>query len=128
MIANDQYETVWSFKSGLIISMQTRRNFGERVLSIFLTKIMAAIFDFNGSGRLGRERSLYQGVVDSQKYVERWGGRVKITPVRLSSLIFLPKFLFVTWKRRLISFLDFSLKPSMSLKVNQPANSLKREG
>ena len=97
MIANDQYETAWSFKSGLIISMQTRRNFGERVLSIFLTKIMAAIFDFNGSGRLGRERSLYQGVVDSQKCnVERWGGRVKITPVRVSSLIFLPKFPFVT--------------------------------
>ena len=108
MIANDQYETAWSFKSGLIISLQTRRNFGERVLSIFLTKIMATIFDFNDSGRLGRERSLYQGVVDSQKYVERWGGRVKITPVRVSSLIFLPIFLFVTWKRRLISFLDFS--------------------
>ena len=108
MIANDQYETAWSFKSGLIISLQTRRNFGERVLSIFLTKIMATIFDFKGSGRLGRERSLYQGVVDSQKYVERWGGRVKITPVRVSSLIFLPKFPFVTWKRRLISFLDFS--------------------
>ena len=71
MIANDQYETLWSFKSGLIISMQTRRNFGERVLSIFLTKIMAAIFDFNGSGRLGRERSLYQGAVDSPKYGER---------------------------------------------------------
>ena len=66
MIANDQYRTVWTFKSGLIISMQTRRNFGERVHSIFLTKIMAAIFDFNGSGRLGRERSLYQGAVDSQ--------------------------------------------------------------
>ena len=66
MIANDQYETVWSFKSGLIISMQTRRNFGERVLSIFLTKIMAAIFNFKGSGRLGRERSLYQEAVDGQ--------------------------------------------------------------
>ena len=67
MIANDQYETAWSFKSELIISMQTRRNFGERVLSIFLTKIMATIFDFKGSGRLGRERSLYQGAVDGQK-------------------------------------------------------------
>ena len=29
-----------------IISLQSRRNFGERVLSNFLTKIMAAIFDF----------------------------------------------------------------------------------
>ena len=36
------------------------RNFGERVPSIFLAKIMAAIFDFNGSGRLGRERNLYK--------------------------------------------------------------------
>ena len=61
MIAKDQYETVRSFKSGLIIFMQTRRNFGERALSIFLTKIMAAIFDFNGSGRLGREGNLYHG-------------------------------------------------------------------
>ena len=42
-------------------SLQSRRNFDERVLSIFLTKIMAAIFDFNGSGRLVRERNLYQG-------------------------------------------------------------------
>ena len=35
--------------------------FSERVLSIFLTKIMATIFDFNGSGRLGREGNLYHG-------------------------------------------------------------------
>ena len=42
------------------VGLQSRRTFGERVLSIFLTKIMAAIFDFNGSGRLGRERNLYQ--------------------------------------------------------------------
>ena len=44
-----------------ICSLQSSRNFEERVLSIFLTKIMAAIFDFNGSGRLVRERNLYQG-------------------------------------------------------------------
>ena len=44
-----------------ICSLQSSRNFDERVLSIFLTKIMAAIFDFNGSGRLVRERNLYQG-------------------------------------------------------------------
>ena len=38
---------------------------------------MAAIFDFNGSVRLGRERNLYQGAVE-------WvgGGGVKITPVQ----------------------------------------------
>ena len=40
--------------------LQVRRNLGERVLNTFLTKIMAAIFHFNGSGRLGRERNLYQ--------------------------------------------------------------------
>ena len=40
---------------------QSRRNFGERVLGIFLTKIMATTLDFNGSRTLGRERNLYQG-------------------------------------------------------------------
>ena len=44
-----------------ICSLQSSRNFDERVLSIFLTKIMATIFDFNGSGRLVRERNLCQG-------------------------------------------------------------------
>ena len=39
-------------------SQQSRRNFGERVLSIFLAKIMTAIFGFHGSGRLGREGNL----------------------------------------------------------------------
>ena len=43
------------------ISLKSTRNFGERVLSIFLAKIMAATSDFNGSGRLGRRRNLYQG-------------------------------------------------------------------
>ena len=39
----------------------------ERVLSIFLAKIMAAIFYFNDSGRLGIERNLYQEGVNGQK-------------------------------------------------------------
>ena len=34
-----------------------RQNFGERVLCIFLVKIMAAVFDFYSSVRLGRERN-----------------------------------------------------------------------
>ena len=42
-------------------SQQSGRNFGERMLGISLTKIMAAIFYFNGSERLGREMNLYQG-------------------------------------------------------------------
>ena len=41
-------------------SQQSRRNFNERVLSIFVAK-MTAIFDFNNSGRLRNERNLYQG-------------------------------------------------------------------
>ena len=39
------------------ISLRSRCNFGERGLGIFLTKVMAYIFEFNGSGRLGRERN-----------------------------------------------------------------------
>ena len=42
-------------------NLQTRRNFGERVLSIFLATIMVAIFDYNSSGRLGRVINLYHG-------------------------------------------------------------------
>ena len=42
-------------------SLQRKRNFGERVLSKFILNIMAAIFNFNGSGRLGRGINLYQG-------------------------------------------------------------------
>lgn len=42
-------------------SLQSRRIFGERVLSIFLARIAAVIFEFNESERLGRERNLYQG-------------------------------------------------------------------
>ena len=45
-------------------SPQSRCNFGVRVFKSvlnFLAKIMAVIFDFNGSGRLGREINLNQG-------------------------------------------------------------------
>ena len=41
-------------------SLQSRRNFGERVLIIFLTEIIAAIFNYNGSGRLGGERNFHK--------------------------------------------------------------------
>ena len=57
------------------ISLQSRRNFGERVLSSFITKIMAAIFDFNGSERLGREKNLFQGGGPRSKIKERGRGR-----------------------------------------------------
>ena len=57
------------------ISLQSRRNFGERVLSGFITKIMAAIFDFNGSERLGREKNLFQGGGRRAKIKERGRGR-----------------------------------------------------
>ena len=65
---------IWCFLNGIyhlqlknnsqyrvIVSLQSRRDFGEWLLSISLTNIMAAIFDFNSSWRLGRERNLYQG-------------------------------------------------------------------
>ena len=42
--------------------LQSRCNFDERELNI-----MAAIFEFNSSGRLGRERNLYQGAPVGQK-------------------------------------------------------------
>ena len=41
--------------------LQSRHNFGKLVLRILFMKIMVAIFDFNGSGVLGREINLYQG-------------------------------------------------------------------
>ena len=50
---------IWLKKSQIIVSLQSRNNFGEQVLSNLLTKILAAIFDCNGSGRLDRERNLY---------------------------------------------------------------------
>ena len=37
------------------------------MLSIFLKKIIAAFFDFNGSRRLGREKICTKGAVNSQK-------------------------------------------------------------
>lgn len=61
-------DSLIKFLSGLIQkptlqlkdSQQSRRNFDEQVLSIFVAK-MTAIFDFNNSGRLRHERNLYQG-------------------------------------------------------------------
>ena len=42
---------------GLFVdSLQSGRNFGERVLGIFSATTMATIFDFNGSDRLRREK------------------------------------------------------------------------
>ena len=41
-------------------SLQSRCKFGRWVLSIFLEKTMAAIFNFNGSARLGKDRNLCQ--------------------------------------------------------------------
>ena len=54
-------------------SLQSRRNFGERVLSNFITKIIAAIFSSNDSERLGREINLYQGG-DPRSKMKRAGG------------------------------------------------------
>ena len=54
-------------------SLKGRHNFGERVLSIFLTKIMAAIFDFNGNGRLG-EKDIYFTVSGRRSKMRRGVG------------------------------------------------------
>ena len=52
------------------------------MLSNFITNIMAAIFDFNGSGRLGEEKVFPRGW-STVKNKERGGSRgVKITPAR----------------------------------------------
>ena len=53
----------------VIVNLQSRCNFGARVLSISLTKIMAVIFDFNGNWRL------YQGGGRRSKIRRRAGVR-----------------------------------------------------
>lgn len=45
------------------------------MLFILLAKIMAIIFDFNESERLGREKDLYQG--DEQQWKKGWGKGVE---------------------------------------------------
>ena len=66
---------------------QSRRNFGERVLGIFLTKIMATTLDFNGSRTLGRERNLYQGGGRRSK-IRRGVGWGSVDNACLKSLLF----------------------------------------
>ena len=51
-------------------SLKGRHNFGERVLSIFLTKIMVAIFDFIGNGRLG-EKDIHITVCGRRSKIRR---------------------------------------------------------
>ena len=54
-------------------SLQRKHNFCERVSSIFFMKTEDAIFDFDGSRRLGRA-TMYKGMNDDQKEGEG-GGR-----------------------------------------------------
>ena len=75
-----------------LFSLQSRRHFGERVLIIFLMKIMAALFDFNDSGRLGRERNLYQG--GSQRSIIRRGMWVGEWRLSMSQIIVILQTLF----------------------------------
>lgn len=56
-------------------SLQDRCNFGEPELSIFVVKITAAVFDFNSSGRLGREKILDQCDEQRSKRRRREGAR-----------------------------------------------------
>ena len=75
-----------------LFSLQSRRHFGERVLIIFLMKIMAALVDFNDSGRLGRERNLYQG--GGQRSIIRRGMWVGKWRLSMSQIIVILQTLF----------------------------------
>ena len=75
-----------------LLNLQSGRNFGERVLIIFLMKIMTTLFDFNGSGRLGRERNLYQG--GSQRSIIRRGMWVGEWRLSMSEIIVILQTLF----------------------------------
>ena len=75
-----------------LLNLQSGRNFGERVLIIFLMKIMTTLFDFNGSGRLGRERNLYQG--GGQRSIIRRGMWVGEWRLSMSEIIVILQTLF----------------------------------
>ena len=53
--------TLLASRKGVILASECSESFLLKIIHI------AAIFDFNSSGRLERERNLYQGVSDSQK-------------------------------------------------------------
>ena len=75
-----------------LFNLQSGRNFGERVFIIFLMKIMTTLFDFNGSGRLGRERNLYQG--GGQRSIIRRGMWVGEWRLSMSEIIVILQTLF----------------------------------
>ena len=58
-----------------IISLQSWRNFGERVPSNILTKIMAAIFDFQWQRKAGERKKFVPRGRLTVKNKERGGGR-----------------------------------------------------
>ena len=64
----------------MLDSLQSRRNFGERVLGTFLMKIMAALFDFNQwHQKAGERRKFVAWGKSTVKNKERGGaGKVKI--------------------------------------------------
>ena len=44
-----------------VVSLQNRCDFGRRMVSIFLVKVIATISNFFRSGGLWREENIYQG-------------------------------------------------------------------
>ena len=80
-------------------SLQSKRNFGEQELSIPITKIMAIIFDFNGSGRLERERNLFPGGGRRSKIrrvgVSKWRLRLPEVILILKKNYFCPRTEFL---------------------------------
>ena len=60
-------------------SLKSRGHFGKRLLSVFVEKIIAPIFEVNGRVRLGREIILYQGG-DWQSKIRRGVGKLIFLP------------------------------------------------
>ena len=107
-----------------LFSLQSRRHFGERVLIIFLMKIMAALFDFNDSGRLGRERNLYQG--GSQRSIIRRGMWVGEWRLSMSQIIGILQTLFAHERSSwlvLLSSRPLALLPPPTLAVQSNSKS-----
>ena len=101
-LTNTRQHLCLTFKT----SLQNRSNFGERVLSIFLAKIMTAIFGFHGSGRLGRERNLLPRRWTAVKIKERVGEVKDYLNVTSRVFLFLlkPNYFFLCLLKKTSNF------------------------
>ena len=79
------------------------------MLSNFITNIMSAIFDFNGSGRLGRGKIYTKGAVDGQKLAGRTNDRELLALARTNKTPALqanPKSVFIKLKESVYVYWD----------------------